>query len=64
MVAPVAEGYRRRMEQHHHHENGQTSVEYALTIVIAIGLATALAALVTPAGDVVARVVDVIAAAL
>ena len=64
MAARGSGGYRRGMEQHLHHENGQTSVEYALTLVVAIGLATALAALTTPAGDLVSRVVDAIGSAL
>jgi hypothetical protein len=51
---------------HHHdvHEDGQVSVEYALTIALAIGLTTAVAVITTPAGDLVARVVDTIMSAL
>jgi Flp pilus assembly pilin Flp len=64
MVGLTARSYRRRMGQHHDDENGQASVEYALTLVLVIGLTTALAAIVTPAGDLVSRVIEAIGAAL
>lgn len=48
----------------HHHEDGQTSVEYALMLALAIALVIGLAAFMSPAGDFVAGVIDSVVSAL
>lgn len=71
MVTSPGAGYRRpilyatggRMLQHHH-EDGQTSVEYALMLALAIALVIGLAAFMSPAGDFVAGVIDSVVSAL
>jgi Flp pilus assembly pilin Flp len=52
------------MQQHHHHEDGQVSLEYALMLVVAIGMVTALAALAAPVADFVAGLAEAIASAV
>jgi Flp pilus assembly pilin Flp len=72
MVTSAGGGYRRpivyatggRMLQHHHHEDGQTSIEYALTLALAIALVIGLAAATSPAGDFIAGVIASVASAL